>query len=103
MKIRFFLSAVALTLLAACGGQQNTSSAPSDGFIKELPEGVLAIVAPYQDLSAVRIDPEDGCFVYRYIGPVETTFLPCVLQMVGQSAPAQPRCPRQADRNGTNF
>ena len=91
MKIRFFLSAVALTLLAACGGQQNTSSAPSDGFIKELPEGVLAIVAPYQDLSAVRIDPEDGCFVYRYIGPVETTFLPL------RSANGRPICTRPAE------
>ena len=63
-------------LLSACGGFHYVSSSPTDGFIQELPEGVLSIVAPNQNLNSVRIDPEDGCFVYRHIGPVETTFLP---------------------------
>ena len=59
--------------LAACA---TTNTASPDGYIAELPEGVLAIVAPYQDLSAVRIDPANGCYVYRHVGVVETTFLP---------------------------
>ena len=91
MKMQFFLSVGALTLLAACGSVQSSNSAPSDGFIKELPEGVLSIVAPYQDLNAVRIDPVDGCFIYRHNGPVETTFLPL------RSVNGRPICTRPAD------
>ena len=90
MKIKFCLCGAALTLLAACGDLQSTSSAPSDGFIDELPEGVLSIAAPYQDLNAVRIDPTDGCFVYRHNGPVETTFLPL------RSVDGRPICTRPA-------
>jgi len=37
---------------------------------------VVAAVSPRQDLRFVRIDPIDGCYVYRHTGPVETTFLP---------------------------
>lgn len=59
--------------LAACTTPRKITE---EGFIAELPEGVLAIAAPYQDLSAVRIDPTTGCYVYRHIGPVENTFLP---------------------------
>nr|WP_232222872.1 hypothetical protein [Sulfitobacter guttiformis] len=55
---------------------QSISQSPSDDFFTELPEGVLAIAAKNQDLTSVRIDPADGCYVYRYVGPVETTFLP---------------------------
>ena len=64
----------ALLLLAGCEDVGQTgASAP---FIQTLPEGVLAIAAPNQDLSAVKVDPVDGCYVYRYVGPVETTYLP---------------------------
>lgn len=91
MKKKFFLSVGVLTLLSACVGVQSSNSSPSDGFIKELPEGVLSIVAPYQDLSAVRIDPIDGCFVYRHNGPVETTFLPL------RSVNGRPICTRSAE------
>jgi hypothetical protein len=76
MKARVWILGCAALLVAACADVQGTSNGSSDGFIKELPEGVLAIAAKYQDLSAVRIDPADGCYVYRYAGPVETTFLP---------------------------
>ena len=65
---------VALSVfLAACTTTTNTSP---EGYITELPEGVLAVAAPYQDLSAVRIDPLTGCYVYRHVNVVETTFLP---------------------------
>lgn len=69
----FGLAILALGGCADVGGQTSTST---EGFIKELPEGVLEIAAPFQDLNAVRIEPTDGCFVYRYVGPVETTYLP---------------------------
>lgn len=76
MKARFWLLGCATLLVAACDDIQGASSGPTDGFIKVLPEGVVAVVAPNQNLNAVRIDPADGCYVYRYAGPVETTFLP---------------------------
>lgn len=63
-------------MVAACGNMQGNNINPENGFFKELPEGLLAIVATNQDLTAVRLDPTDGCYVYRYVGPVETTFLP---------------------------
>lgn len=76
MKISVWLFGCATLTLASCGNIQNGGGNPSDQFITELPEGVLAIAAPFQDLKAVRIDPLDGCYVYRHIGKVETTFLP---------------------------
>ena len=67
------MSGAALTL-AACADIQG--SGPDSPYIQQLSEGLLAIAAPYQDLKAVKIDPSDGCYVYRHVGPVETTFLP---------------------------
>lgn len=62
-----------LTACAETGGGAATGAAATD--IGELPEGVLAIVAPGQDLTSVQIDAS-GCYVYLYRGPVETTYLP---------------------------
>ena len=76
MKKPVWLLGCAALSLAACDGFEGTAGAPSGQFIGQLPDGVLAIAAPYQDLTAVRIDPADGCYVYRHVGPVETTFLP---------------------------
>jgi hypothetical protein len=59
--------------LAACAETGGTTTGPRE--VTELPEGVLAIVAPGQNLASVQID-ESGCYVYRYSGPVETTYLP---------------------------
>jgi len=69
-----WLIGTAALLLAACDG--TVSGGTSGNFISELPEGVLAIAAPYQDLTSVRINEADGCYEYRHVGPVETTFLP---------------------------
>ena len=74
--------------LAACaetGGDAATANGGRD--VTNLPEGVLAIVAPGQDLTSVQID-ETGCYVYRYSGPVETTFLPL------RSTSGRPICTR---------
>ncbi len=78
-------------LLAACSDFQNGNDVPSGQFIDELPDGVLAIAAPYQNLNAVRIDPADGCYVYSHAGPVETTFLPL------RAVNGQPICTRQPE------
>lgn len=74
MPFRLALLGLAPFLLAACVETQN-GDAPSP-FIQEVPEGVLSIAAGGQDLTAMKIDPIDGCYTYRHIGPVETTFLP---------------------------
>lgn len=63
-------------LVAACATVPADDPAVDPTIVKELPEGVRAVVGPNQDLSVVRIKPEDGCYWYQWTGPVETTFLP---------------------------
>ena len=46
-----------------------------------IPDAVLELAAPYQDLEAVVFRPEDGCYWYWHEGPVERTLLP--LRAVG--------------------
>lgn len=94
MRIRvWFLSGAALTF-TACGDIQG--SAPDSQYIQQLSEGVLAIAAPYQDLKAVKIDPSDGCYIYRHVGPVETTFLPL------RTVNGNPICSRAAEEVTTS-
>ena len=42
----------------------------------QLPEAVLSIAAPNQDLASARLVPETGCYWYEHRNPVETTLLP---------------------------
>jgi|LNFM01.1.fsa_nt_gb hypothetical protein len=71
-----FLLSVA-TILAGCvasGGAQPGS----DGSAKlpPLPEEVIAVAAPWQDLSTARLMPQDGCYWYEHQGQIERTMLP---------------------------
>jgi prolipoprotein diacylglyceryltransferase len=64
-----------LAAIAACtpvASQNNRNG----NFINKLPESVVTIAAPHQDLQSVVILPEDGCYWYQHVGPVETTMLP---------------------------
>lgn len=72
---RAHLGAALLTLLAACAGQVEQTAQPTPGFVENLPEEVIALAAPYQNLQAVRLN-EDGCYWYQHVGQVETTMLP---------------------------
>lgn len=56
----------------------------------KLPEPVLAIVAPGQDLRTARLRPEDNCYWYDYVGPVETTPLPLRAIQGGQICAERP-------------
>lgn len=94
MNYRILLLCISPLALSACASVAPEEDASENGFIKELPEDVLAIAAPFQDLNAVMIDPTDGCFVYRHAGPVETTFLP--LRTVG-GRPICTRLPEQSE------
>ncbi len=71
--MKYWLMAATTILVAGCETPQGGTNA---GFIKTLPEGVTAVAAPYQNLNAVKINPADGCYVYRHDGPVESTLLP---------------------------
>jgi hypothetical protein len=91
MKFQVLTVGCAAMMLSACTDVY--SSDPTTGFLNVVPEEVLAIAAPNQDLVAVRINPADGCYVYRHVGPVETTFLP--LRTV-EDAPICSRAPEVA-------
>jgi hypothetical protein len=61
-------------LIAGCvstgsGGNGQTELPP-------LPERVLAVAAPWQNVATARLMPEDNCYWYEHQGPVETTLLP---------------------------
>jgi len=72
---RTLAAALAPLLLTACA-----EPVPEDDGLPGLPvevtEELIALVEPTQSLASVRILPEDGCYWYRYSGPVETTYLP---------------------------
>lgn len=66
-----------LMALSACTAPAGTASSGGDpDLVATLPDAVAAMVAPGQNLQAVRLSPDDGCYYYRWDGPVETTFLP---------------------------
>ena len=67
--------AVALSLTAGCAVQP---TGPGDAADQpgNVPEAVIAMAAPDQDVATARLVPEDGCYWYKHSGPVETTLLP---------------------------
>ena len=67
---------MAMFLLGACTEPMTQFGTTEVGSNPALPESVLAIAAPNQDLASARLHEEDGCFWYRHVGPVETTMLP---------------------------
>lgn len=78
-------------LLAGCDEVTTSGAGPSNQFMSTLSPELLAMVDPRQNLNAVKIDPADGCFVYQYAGPVETTFLPL------RSKDGRPICSHRAE------
>ena len=52
--------------------------APTSEFIRELPDEVVALAAPNQNLQAVKLLEDDSCYWYEHDGPVERTLLPLV-------------------------
>ena len=90
MNLSNITGVCALLLLASCA-EVNAPGTTSQGSLDSLPEGVLEIAAPHQNLSDVRIDAEDGCYVWRHAGPVETTYLPL------RTTQGNPICTRAPD------
>lgn len=67
--------AVALSLTAGCAIQP---TGPGDSADRRgnVPEAVIALAAPDQDVATARVLPNDNCYWYEHSGPVETTLLP---------------------------
>lgn len=72
MKIQFCAIILAAVGVGACA----PTTTGSTGASVVLPESVVAMAAPNQDLRSVVLKPEDGCYWYRHVGVVETTMLP---------------------------
>ena len=67
------------TLLGAAfllGGCAATTSPNGPSDIGNVPEAVVELAGPGQNLATARLRPEDGCYWYEHNGPVETTLLP---------------------------
>ncbi|WP_147126478.1 hypothetical protein [Shimia ponticola] len=60
---------LAIAGLAAC------EPIPGEGTIN-LPEQVIALAGPGQDLTTARVLESDGCYWYEHTNVVETTLLP---------------------------
>ncbi|PVH30804.1 hypothetical protein DDE20_01890 [Pararhodobacter oceanensis] len=67
---------MALATLIPLAGCVGTGGVTEEGYLTELPEGLADSAAPGQNLTTIRILPEDGCYWYEHVGPVETTILP---------------------------
>ncbi|MDB6182581.1 hypothetical protein [Paracoccus fistulariae] len=70
-------AAIALTLLIAAGCTAPTTQKAADAESPyPIPNEVVAIAGPNQDLTTARLDPSDDCYWYYHAGPVETTLVP---------------------------
>jgi len=87
MKTSMMIAMMAAVTAAGCTASGSGGQTSPD-ILKEAPEGVVAIAAPFQNLSVLRINPDDGCYEYLHAGPVETTFLPL------RTAAGNPICSR---------
>ena len=63
---------LSITALAAC----DASGTVGGGYMRDVPEEVVNLAGPNQNLQAVKLLEEDGCYWYEHQGPVETTLLP---------------------------
>lgn len=93
LRIAFGVPALALVLVTGCA--PGPAPTQADGTMEAVPEAVLAAAAPWQDLTAITLREEDGCYWYRHVGPVETTFLPLLTRE------GRPICTRLPDAPAT--
>lgn len=70
-------SAIFILLGLALGACSETlSNSQGSSALPPLPEQIVALAAPNQDLATARLRPEDNCYWYMHSGPVEDTLLP---------------------------
>ena len=92
LRCLIFPALMSALTLGACTEVPNASDMPGDlpGVAVKLPESIVTMAGPEQDLATVRMMPEDGCLWYRHTGPVETTMLPL------RTADGRPICTKVA-------
>ena len=76
MKGRNWVAPIVVLFLGACTASIDGTGDRVAQFAGDVPDAVASIAAPYQDLQSARLLPDDGCYWYRHVGPVETTLLP---------------------------
>ena len=66
------------SILGLLGGLAACAPASTSGgsLSRDVPEEVVAMAAPNQNLGSARLMTDDNCFWYEHVGPVETTMLP---------------------------
>ena len=75
MQTRHMMIGAALLLASGCAAPMANSRAPVDA-VGNLPEQIVNLAAPGQDLTTAQLRSEDGCYWYEHSGPVETTLVP---------------------------
>ena len=65
-----------LLVLGACTVPVVQTGEPEAAISEDVMAQLSAMAAPYQNVQTVVLRPEDGCYWYRHVGPVETTMLP---------------------------
>ncbi|WP_343211955.1 hypothetical protein QEZ52_20910 (plasmid) [Aliisedimentitalea scapharcae] len=75
MQKKLVTLVAALSLMAGCSEQLSGTggAAPKTG---NLPDSVVELAAPGQDLATAHLLPQDNCYWYEHSGPVEVTLLP---------------------------
>ncbi|MDX8348539.1 hypothetical protein SLH49_11120 [Cognatiyoonia sp. IB215446] len=73
MTSQKYLTIIVVLTLAAC---ETVQGPDGQRYLRNVPEGVLSIAAPFQNLEKVVLLEEDNCYWYSHAGPVETTLLP---------------------------
>ncbi|MGR3490501.1 MAG: hypothetical protein ACU0DW_00475 [Shimia sp.] len=72
---RVVLAMIGLAALAACEPTLPETDVSAPRAIN-LPERVIELAAPGQDLATARVLEQDGCYWYAHRNVVETTLLP---------------------------
>ncbi|MBJ2153438.1 MULTISPECIES: hypothetical protein [Paracoccaceae] len=72
MKLKIFGMMAATSALGACTLQTEQSPVTPP----PVPENIVALAAPYQNVQTARLMPDDNCYWYEHAGQVETTLLP---------------------------
>ena len=86
MMVRMLAAGCAVLFVAACDEMPNPNA--GGAALVTVPPRVLEIAAKGQDLSAIRINSQDGCYEFRHTNVVETTYLPL------RTASGNPICSR---------
>lgn len=61
-----------LIALSACVGPPEVDVPPTLSPRQQQMQEVASLAAPFQNISTAILNPNDNCFYYTHVGPVET-------------------------------